>query len=93
MDDNEEITTPATVDTHQIDMFAMSNERGLPENDQDDSQESSSDATDDVMSHGPLNPDTEKIHSRIEAYIEAGGTLPTIEVADLRFGTHIHLRA
>ena len=51
--------------------------------DQDDLRESSNDTLDDTPSHRPLDPDTDKIHSRIDTYIKAGGTLPTIEVADL----------
>ena len=87
--DDGEMITLVTVDTHQIDMFAMSNEWGLPEEDQDDSQDSSNDNPDEATSHHPLDPDTERIHSRIDAYIKAGGTLPTIEVADLLGRTFI----
>jgi hypothetical protein len=83
VDDDGEMITPVTVDTHQINMFAMSNERGMPEDDQDDSQDSSNDTPDDATSHRPLDPDTERIHSRIDAFIVLGGTLPTIEVANL----------
>ena len=57
--------------------------------DQDDSGEFSNNTLDETPSHRPLDPDTEKIHSRIDACIEAGGTLPTVEVADLLGRTFI----
>ena len=89
VDDDEDVVSTVAIGTHQIDMFAMSNEREVTTDDQDDSRESSNNTLDDTPSHRPLDPDTEKIHSRIDAYIEAGGTLPTIEVTDLLGPTFI----
>ena len=82
VDDDGEVTTPVDTDICQVDMFAMSNEQEVSKDDQDASQESFNDTPDNTTGHRPLDPDTEKIHSRIDAYIEAGGTLPTIQVAD-----------
>jgi hypothetical protein len=68
-------------------MFGPSDD--LVESDQDDSEESSNDAVDETSQHQPLDPDTARIHSRIDAYIEAGGTLPTVDVGDLLGRTFI----
>jgi hypothetical protein len=89
VDDDNEVTTPTTIDTHQIDMFGMPNVRGVSTDGQDNSPESSNDTLDDTPSHRRLDLDTEKILSRIDAYIKAGGKLPTIEVADLLGHTFI----
>ena len=64
---------------------------GTPEAnpDQDDSEESSNDTVDEISHHQPLDPDTAAMHSRIEAYIQAGGTLPTVDVSDLLGHTFI----
>jgi hypothetical protein len=83
VDNDGEVTTPVDTDIHQVDMFAMSNEGEMSKDDQGDSQESSNDTPNNTTGHRPLDPDTEKIHSRIDACIEAGGTLPTVKVADL----------
>jgi hypothetical protein len=50
---------------------------------QDDSDESSNDTINDASHHQPLDLDMTKIHSRIDAYIKARGTLPTVQVGDL----------
>jgi hypothetical protein len=50
---------------------------------QDDSDKSLNDTIDDASHHQPLDPYTAKIHSRIDACIKSGGTLPTIQVGDL----------
>jgi hypothetical protein len=89
VDDDGEVTTPVDADIHQVDMMAMSNKQGVPEDNQDDSQESSNDTPESTTGHRPLDRHTEKIHSRIGAYVEAGGTLPTIQVADLLGRTFI----
>jgi hypothetical protein len=77
VEDDGEVTTPVDTDIHQVDMFAMSNKREVSKDCQDDSQESTNDTPDNTTGHHPLDPDTEKIHSRINACIKAGGTLPT----------------
>ena len=73
------------INVNAIDMFGapVSN----PE--QDDSEESSNDTVDEASLHQPLDPDTAAIHSQIEAYIRAGGTLPTVDVGDLLDRTFI----
>ena len=64
-------------------MFAVSNDRSLPEDVQDDSHESTNDDTGGTPSHGLLDPDTMKIHSRIELTSKPEAHCPTINVADL----------
>jgi hypothetical protein len=66
-------------------MSGMSDKQGVSneEGDQDDSEWSTNDTLDDTTGHCPLDPDMEKIHSRIDAHIKAGGTLLTVQVADL----------
>jgi hypothetical protein len=89
VDDDGEVTTPVDTDIHQVNMFVMSNKRGLSKCDQDDSQDSTNDTPNNTTGHCPLDPDTEKIHSRINAHIQAGGTLSTIQMADLLGRTFI----
>ena len=50
---------------------------------QDNSATSSNDETDENEQRQPLDPDTQKIHFRIDDYIKKGGSLPTIDVSDL----------
>jgi hypothetical protein len=77
----------------QINMFGLSDDQAEPDQDnqleQDDSEESSNDVVDEISHHQPLDPDTARIHSRIDAYIEAGGALPTVDVRDLLGHTFI----
>ena len=75
----EESPMTEDINVNVIDRF------GMPEAnpDQDDSEESSNDTVDEISQHGPLDPDTASTHSRIEACIRAGGTLPTVDVSDL----------
>ena len=81
----EESPWTEDINVNVIDMF------GTPESnpEQDGSEESSNDTVDEVSLHQPLDPDTAAIHSRIEAYIRAGGTLPTVDVGDLLDHTFI----
>ena len=81
----EESPMTEDINVNAIDMF------GTPEAnpDQDDSEESSNNTVDEISQHGPLDPDTAAIHSGIEAYIRAGGTLPTMDVSDLLGRTFI----
>jgi hypothetical protein len=89
--DDVEATTPVDTSVHQVDMFAMSNELGVSneEGNQDNSEGSTNDTLNNITGHCPLDPDMEKIHSRINAHIEAGGILPTVQVADLLGHTFI----
>jgi hypothetical protein len=89
VDDDVRATTPVDTSVHQMDMFAMSNEWGVSEGDQDDSEGSTNDTLNNTTGHHPLDQDTEKIHSRIDACIKAGGTLPTVQVTDLLGRTFI----
>jgi hypothetical protein len=91
VDDDVEVATSVDTSIHQIDMFVMSNEQGVSnkEGDQDDSEGSTNNTLNGTTGHHLLDPDTEKIHSRIDACIEAGATLPTVHVADLLCRTFI----
>ena len=82
-----ELPMTEDINVQQINMFGMSCDQAErdPNNqmEQDDSDESSNDTIDDASHHQPLDLDTAKIHSRIDACIKARGTLPAIQVGDL----------
>jgi hypothetical protein len=89
----EESPMTEDINIHQIDMFGLSDDQEKSDHDdqseQDDSDESSNDTVNETSRHQPLDPDTARIHSRIEAYIKAGGTLPTVHVGELLGRTFI----
>ena len=57
------------INVQTINMFSLSDEQVEP--DQDDLEESSNDTVNEVSHHQPLDPDTARIHSRIDACIQS----------------------
>ena len=85
-DPDESDTDPDAIDMFERHAYASTSSPSsgaVPIDEQDDSATASNDESDENVQHQPLDPDTQKIHSRIDDYIKRGGSLPTIDVSDL----------